>query len=91
MRVAEVLAEISEEFYDVVEGLSATDEHAEYMEARTDALDELVEMRVLPSAGCSPQGSPPDPRSDEFDVLIDQIRESHGLREAQSSGGRCTT
>ena len=53
VRVAEVLAEISEEFYDVVEGSSATDEHAEYMEARADALDELVEMRVLPSAGRS--------------------------------------
>ena len=53
-RVGEALSGISDELSSVSETLQAEDEHAEYMRARADAIDELVGLGVLPSSAVRP-------------------------------------
>ena len=91
--VTEVLAEISEEFSGMVGELSAADERTEDMEARADALDELVEMGVLSAAVCIPGAASQGQRSNEVESLIDQLRNNYDPREegSQSSEGSCLT
>ena len=53
-RVGEALSGISDELSSVSETLQAEDERAEHMQARADAIDELVVLGVLPSSAVRP-------------------------------------
>ena len=52
--VSEALSGISDELFDLPSTTSLTDERAEYMQARADAIDELVGLGVLPSSAVRP-------------------------------------
>ena len=72
--VTEVLSDISEEFSDLVEDLSVADERAADMEARADALDELVGSGVLMPAHLATAYLQPYVDSDEVERLFEQLR-----------------
>ena len=73
-RVTETLADVSDEFSDVLVGLRDADERAECMEARADALDELVEIGVLSSYSTLPRLPDGGYHSEEVEAVIAQIR-----------------
>ena len=52
--VSEALSGISDELFDLPSTTGLTDERAEYMQARADAIDELVGLGVLPSSAVRP-------------------------------------
>ena len=52
--VSEALSGISDEFANVSEALQIADERTEYMQARADAIDELVGLGVLRSSAVRP-------------------------------------
>ena len=88
--VTEVLSDISEEFSDVVEDLSVADERAADMEARADALDELVGLGVLMPAHLATPYPQPDVDSDEVERLLEQLRAcplAQDMAEPSRKGG----
>lgn len=73
-RVTEVLTDVSDEFSELLAELRDADERAECMEARADALDELVEIGVLSPAITLPQMPSVESHSDEVDSLLEKMR-----------------
>ena len=73
-RVTETLTDVSDEFSDLLVGLRDADERAECMEARADALDELVGIGVLSSHSTLPRLQDGEPPSEEVEAVIAQSR-----------------
>ncbi len=73
-RVTETLTDVSDEFSDVLFGLRDADERAECMEARADALDELVEIGVLSSYSTLPRLQDGESPYEEVEAVLAQIR-----------------
>ena len=75
--VSEALSGISDELFRESEGHQAVDERAEYMQARADAIDELVGLGVLPSSAVRPvsgfQAGDGD-LDDEVETALRQIK-----------------
>ncbi len=72
-KVTEALTDVSDEFSDLLAELWAADERAESMEARADALDELVDVGVLSLPVSSTQVLPAESSHDEVDTLLEKI------------------
>ena len=79
-KVTEALTEVSDEFSDLLAELRDADERAEYMEAHADALDELVEVGVLPSYLSLPQTVSKESHRDEVETLLEKIRRDIWLK-----------
>ena len=73
-RVTEVLMDVSDEFSELLTELRDADERAECMEARADALDELVEVGVLSPAITLPQVLSVESHSGEVESLLEEMR-----------------
>ena len=72
-KVTEALTDVSDEFSDLLAELWAADERAVSMEARADALDELVDVGVLSLPVSSTQVLPAESSHDEVDTLLEKI------------------
>ena len=72
-KVTEALTDVSDEFSDLLAELCAADERAESMEARADALDELVDVGVLSLPVSSTQVLSAESSHDEVDTLLEKI------------------
>ena len=79
-KVTEALTDVSDEFSDLLAELWAADERAESMEARADALDELVDVGVLSSFSTLPRLPDGEPHSEEVEAVIAQIRDEVRLK-----------
>ena len=79
-KVTEALTEVSDEFSDLLAELRDADERAECMESRADALDELVEIGVLPSYLSLPQMVSMEPHCNEVEALLEGIRQDIWLK-----------
>ncbi len=73
-KVTEALTDVSEEFSELLDELWAADERAESMEARADALDELVEVGVLSTNLALPQVVGNESHTDEVETLLEKMR-----------------
>ena len=69
-----LLTDVSGEFSDLLAELKDADERAEHMEARADALDELVGIGVLSPQLSLPQLVSDDSHSDEVESLLEKLR-----------------
>ena len=83
-KVTEVLTDVSDEFSDLLADLWAADERAESIEARADALDELVEIGVLSSPVSLPHMVSAETDHDEVETALEQIRHEIRLEQPQS-------
>ncbi len=74
MKVAEALTDVSDDFSDLLAEVWASDERPENMEARADALDELVEVGVLTPATTMSQVLCVESHSGEVESLLGEIK-----------------
>ena len=75
--VSEALSGISDELFDLPSTTGLTDERAEYMQARADAIDELVGLGVLPSSAVRPVNGfqvEDGDLDDEVEAVLRQIK-----------------
>ena len=79
-RVTEALTDVSGEFSDLLAELKDADERADHMEARADALDELVEVGVLSPQHSLPQLASDESHPNEVETLLVQMKQEATVR-----------
>ena len=80
--VSEALSGISDEFANVSQALQIADERTEYMQARADAIDELVGLGVLSSSAVRPVSGfqvEDGDLDDEVEVVLEELKCDMGV------------